>query len=60
MANFGEKAISNLAGNLNSGRSYLITAVHKDPGFQLLGSDQNPIFFPILRDETIMIHFSPV
>ena len=29
MANIGEKAISILARNLNSGRSYLITAVHK-------------------------------
>ena len=28
MADIGEKAISNLAGNLNSGLSYLITAVH--------------------------------
>ena len=27
MASIGEKAISILAGNLNSGRSYLITAV---------------------------------
>ena len=27
MANIGENAISILAGNLNSGRSYLITAV---------------------------------
>ena len=29
MATIGEKAISILAGNLNSGRSYLITAVPK-------------------------------
>ena len=29
MANISEKAISILAGNLNSGRSYLLTAVQK-------------------------------
>ena len=38
MAGIGEKAISILAGNLNSGRSYLITAV---PGLKKSGKIGN-------------------
>ena len=35
MASIWEKAISILAGNLNSGPSYLITAVKKIPSIQI-------------------------
>ena len=38
MASIGEKAISILAGNLNSGRSYLITAVKGDFWFRFVNT----------------------